>query len=219
MITPLLILDSREKWRPTAVETILEVGATINGYPVEFETLPALGGKIDFPKGMTHPKDAPLVGYHRMVGAGGLFWHQFWTWWLYNPKKYVGVGEHEGDWEMIQFACTDAEGWHPVLATCSQHSAGEKREYWRVEIGQWGDAHDKPRFFVARDSHANYFGVHSDVTDQADGEGPLLDPEWREFGGWADWKGKWGNSDNSPGPLPTRRAWQAPHAWHAQARG
>jgi hypothetical protein len=158
---------------------------------------------------MTEP-----VGYYRVKDAGSLWWHQFWTFWLFNPKKYAGFGEHEGDWEMVQFGCRDPEGNVPILASYSQHDGGEKREYWRVEL-----VNTTPKVYVARDSHANYFGVHQDVTDQADGKGDALALDWRPFGAWADWPGKWGNSENSPGPLSTRRVWQAPHAWHGQARG
>jgi hypothetical protein len=152
---------------------------------------------------------------HRAVKGGGLVWHQFWTWWLYNPKTYAGRGAHEGDWELVQLGCADDAGDRPVLVTCSQHSGGEKREFWRVSL------HEKrPKVFVARDSHANYFAPERDVTDVADGRGPVLgDIEWREFGPWASWPGRWGHSSNSPGPLSSRRAWVAPHAWHGQARG
>jgi hypothetical protein len=183
---PVLILDGREKWRPVPVETIETAGATIGGKRADVEHLPAAGGSIDLPAILTQP-DAPLVGYHRAVKGGGLVWHQFWTWWLYNPKTYAG----------------------------SQHSGGEKREFWRVSL------HEKrPKVFVARDSHANYFAPERDVTDVADGRGPVLgDIEWREFGPWASWPGRWGHSSNSPGPLSSRRAWVAPHAWHGQARG
>jgi hypothetical protein len=116
---------------------------------------------------------------------------------------------------MVQFGCRDPECNVPILATYSQHGGGEKREYWRVEL----DA-GRPVVYCARDSHANYFGPHQDVTDQADGKGERLGTiEWREFGDWAEFPGRWGNSDNSPGPLTTRRAWQAAHAYHSQARG
>jgi hypothetical protein len=215
MITPALILDSREQWRPCAVETILEVGATINGYPVDMDNLPAAGGKIDFPKDMRQP-EVPFVGYHRVKDAGSLWWHQFWLFWLYNPKVYAGFGAHEGDWEMVQLGCRDPEGNVPILMTCSQHGGGERREFWRTELTQ-----NQPKVYAARDSHANYFEPHRDVTDQADGKLGELAMEWREFGdaGWVAWPGKWGNSDNSPGPLATRRAWLAPHAYHSQARG
>jgi hypothetical protein len=215
MITPRFVLDSRERWFPVSVESIVDVGATVNGFPIDLSNLPPMGGRFDFPRDMVQPKSAPLAGYHRVVFAGSLWWHQFWTWWLYNPKKYVGFGAHEGDWEMVQLGCIDEEGEFPVLMTCSQHDGGEKREYWRTELDR-----DLPKVYVARDSHANYFATNEDVTDQADGKGALLATiEWRDFGPWAEWKGKWGNSDNSPGPLSTRRAWQAPHAYHSQARG
>jgi hypothetical protein len=217
MLTPLLVLDSREKWRPVPVETLVTVGATIAGKPIgipDLKQLPAAGGRIDLPARMTQPV-APVVGYHRTVKGGGLIWHQFWTWWLYNPKKYAGAGAHEGDWELVQLGCVDGAGDRPILMTCSQHSGGEKREFWRVTLVE-----GRPRVCVARDSHANYFAPERDVTDTADGAGvELTEIEWREFGAWATWPGHWGNSSNSPGPLSSRRAWKAPHAWHGQARG
>jgi len=146
--------------------------------------------------------------------GGGLYWQQFWTWWPYNPKKYAGFGEHEGDWEFCQLGTVDVDGEDPILMTCSQHDGGEKREYWRCNL-----EHGRPLVQVARGSHANYFEAGSDVTDQRDGKGQILDLEWHEFDTWAAWPGQWGNSSNSPGPLATRRAWMAPHAWHGQARG
>lgn len=216
MIAPMLVLDSREQWWPCAVETILEVGARF-GDGTTILNLDELQGRdrLDFPKDMTQP-DVPAVGYHRVKDAGSLWWHQFWFFYLFNPKVYAGFGAHEGDWEMVQFGCRDPEGNVPILATYSQHDGGERREFWRVELG----VENRPGVYVARDSHANYFSQHRDVTDQADGKGRALATiEWREFGSWADWNGKWGNSDNSPGGLAPRRAWQAPHAYHSQARG
>jgi hypothetical protein len=213
MISPLLVLDSREMWYPTEVEAIYQVDAKVDGAPADLANLPD-GGRIDFPPDMAQP-DTPVVGYHRVVKAGGLFWHQFWLWYLYNPKKYAGFGEHEGDWEMVQIGCVDEFGEGPILITCSQHDSGEKREFWRTELG----VENRPAIYVARDSHANYFAPQRDVTDQVDGKGKqLLQVDWRQFGSWVNWNGKWGNSSNSPGPLTTRRAWTAPHAWHGQAR-
>ena len=219
MITPVLRLDSREQWHPCAVETILDVGARICADNEVWQQLASLGqltddgGRLDFPKDMTQP-DVPVVGYHRRVDGGSLWWHQFWMWWLYNPKTYAGIGAHEGDWEMVQLGCRDPEGNVPILMTFSQHSGGAKREFWSVELHN-----GQPVVYVARDSHACYSTPVRDVTDQADGAYPPQAIEWREFGPWADWPGRWGNSENSPGPLSTRRAWLAPHAWHSQARG
>jgi hypothetical protein len=214
MIAPLFKLDSREQWHPCAVETIAQVGATVNGQPIDLDNLPVAGGKIDMPKGMTQP-DVPAVGYRRIVAGGGLWWHQYWTWWLYNPKVYAGFGEHEGDWEMVQIACIGEDSDRPILMTFSQHGGGAKREFWSVEL----DDHLQPVVYVARDSHAMYPTPTRDVTDQADGAGEQLDPYWHDFGSWAEWPGRWGNSDNSPGGLSGRRAWTAPHAYHSQARG
>lgn len=212
MLEPLLILDSREKWRPVPVEDTLDRfgirytdGQMLqNGREVDRLDFPATMKPADF-------HDLPAVGYRREAYAAGLTWVQFWTWWPYNPKNYAGVGNHEGDWGMIQFGCAS---YKPVLASYSQHGGGEKREYWRVTVpGR------QPVTYVARDSHANYFHPVKDVTDIADGQGETLTLDWRPFGEWAKWPGRWGNSSNSPGPLTTRRVWRAPHEWHGQARG
>jgi hypothetical protein len=217
MRTPLLILDSRERWRPVPVEALAEAGATVGagGKVVDVDHLPEAGGRINLPPDADQPWNANWVGYWRKATGGGLTWFQFWTFWLYNPKTYAGVGAHEGDWELVQLGCTDEMGDRPVLMTCSQHDGGEKREFWRVTLDE-----KRPVVYVARDSHANYFAPERDVTDVADGLGERLELiEWREFGPWASWPGQWGNSRNSPGPLSSRRAWLSPHAWHGQARG
>jgi hypothetical protein len=217
VITPLLIPDSREQWQPVPVEESLathgyqwEDGEWLNDEREPVST-------IDLPGTITQP-DLPATGYYRTVHAAGLTWHQYWTWWLYNPKNYPptkrGVGEHEGDWELVQYACCDDT---PILATYSQHDGGEARCYWDVELT--GGIDGQPVVYVARDSHANYFAPVQTVTDTADGAGtPLLSVRWLSFGAWAEWPGRWGNSTNSPGPLSPRRAWTAPHAWHSQAR-
>lgn len=216
MKTPQFIFDSQEQWLPVPVETLQIVGAKVKGQDITDVNRLDQGNdlRIDFPKDMKPQKLVPPAGYHRAVLAGNLWWHQYWLFYLYNPKKYAGFGEHEGDWEMVQFGCIDEDGETPILVTCSQHSGGERREFWRVEL-----INTLPVVYVARDSHANYFTAQSDVTDQVDGEGLSPYIEWLEFGPWKNWMGKWGNSDNSPGPLTTRRAWDAPHAYHSQARG
>ena len=101
VITPIFRLDSREKWRPQPAETAEEL-ATINGDPVNLAGLPETGGRMDFPSTMRDPTDTPLVGYHRVVEAADLWWHQFRLWYLYNPWNVAGFGQHEGDWEFLQ---------------------------------------------------------------------------------------------------------------------
>jgi hypothetical protein len=214
VIVPIFLLDSGEKWLPVPIETILTVNAKIDGQPLtSLDQLTSATKRIDFPAGMTQPKGATPTVYHRAVPAANLWWHQFWTWWLYNPKEYLGFGMHEGDWEMVQIGCDDQQGDKPVLMTYSQHKSGQKHEYWsgvQLEAG-------RPKVYVAVGSHANYYSVHHDEVDDADGRGVRVDPQVDEFGAWATWNGQWGNSDNSPGPLPSHLSWRAPHQFHSQA--
>jgi hypothetical protein len=209
-ISPIFKLSSRERWRPVGVEESC-TAAGIAPPPL------AAGRNLDFPPDM-RPPELPVVLYHRVAQAGNLSWHQFWSWWPYNPKTYAGMGAHEGDWELVQIGCADPEGERPVLVTCSQHSGGEKRMWHRVALGT---PDPRPVIYVARDSHANYFAPERSATDVADGQGvELVHYSVRELDApWVPWKGRWGNSDSSPGPLVPRRAWQAPHAYHDQARG
>jgi hypothetical protein len=177
--------------------------------------------RLDFRADMRQP-GLPPVGYHRTVDGGGLTWRQFWLFYLYNPWSVAGVGKHEGDWEFVQIGCTDEAGEHPVLVTGSQHHSGGKREHWACKL----TADARPFIYVALGSHANYFapGVQGGGTDRCDGAGRTLgrDVEWREFGLWASWPGRWGNSTGegkspeSPGCQGHR--WTAPHLYHSSAR-
>lgn len=217
MISPIFKLDSREQWRPQEVETAEALGQ-IGGQPVDLNALPQAGGRMDFPPDMQDPTDTPFVGYHRVVEAANLFWHQFWLWYLYNPWSVAGIGEHEGDWEFVQLASIDADGDRPVLMTASQHHSGEKREFWRCELDD-----GRPVVYVALGSHANYFTPGWRGEDEVNGQGPVLTGlEWRQFGDWADWPGLWGNSTGagrSPeSPGRQRERWSLPQIFHSRAR-
>ena len=217
LVAPIFKLDSKERWRPQPVETAERL-ATIGGAQVDLASLPPAGGRMDFPSGMTDPKNTPVVGYRRSVEAANLWWHQFWLWYLYNPWAVAGIGRHEGDWEFVQIASVDSAGERPVLMTASQHHGGEKREFWRCE-----QRAGRPIVYVARGSHANYFTAGARGEDVADGGGrELRVVEWRDFGDWATWSGHWGNSTGagrSPeSPGRQRERWELPQLFHARAR-
>jgi hypothetical protein len=227
--TPIFILDSGEVYEPMAVESVPAVPARLikaNGHDggdiVDLDTLPPGGGRMNFPPDPAQQQDRlrdafSNVGYHRVKGGGGLQWHQYWLWYLYNPKRYFVTGEHEGDWEFVQIGY---QGTKPICMTCSQHRSGGARMWWDVD-----KSGGRPKVYVALGSHANYFKPVSqipEVGDQGDGEGAYLDNiEWRDFGPWATWPGRWGNSrgegqsPQSPGSQGDR--WNAPHKYHSKA--
>jgi hypothetical protein len=225
---PIFVLDSREAFRPLAVDSVEGHGQLINadgspGGAVSLDSLPPDGGRMNFPPDPKEYEEEMQrrfgnVGYTRQVEGGGLVWRQYWLWYLYNPKRYVVTGEHEGDWEFVQVGYA---GETPVCMTNSQHRSGGARMWWDVELeGQ------RPRIYVALGSHANYFEPVDgmpEVGDDGDGKGAELDAiEWRGFGPWATWPGIWGNSTEhgkspeSPGSQGER--WNAPHQYHSKAR-
>lgn len=212
---PAFLFDSRERWFPCGVEESLEYA----GVTVPTEKDPRK--RLDFPDGMLPPPPGSAaskpVGYIRSVEAGGLEWCQFWLWYLYNPKKYVGYGVHEGDWEVVQVGCTPDDR-KPILFTASQHGSGIKREWWKMH--RLRDT--VPVINVARHSHAHYFSFVDNPTDTADGMYPALEIEWRPFGNWAKWRGIWGNSTGqgkSPqSPVLQKRRWDTPHLFHGDAQ-
>jgi len=223
VIPPVFVFDSRERWFPVGVEeSLLPHGYewTGDGWKVRGAIFAA--ERLNFPADMRQP-DLPPVGYHRVQKGGDLHWHQYWLWYLYNPWEVAGIGRHEGDWEFVQLGCTDKAGDEPVLLTCSQHHSGGKREAWACEAFA-----DRPVIYVAVGSHANYFtaGQHGGI-DRCNGKGRTFGDctddgmraiEWRPFGAWASWPGRWGNSDNSPqSPGRQGHRWSAPHLYHSSA--
>jgi hypothetical protein len=163
--------------------------------------------------------------YARVKNDGGRTWLQYWLWCYYNPKHLLGLGKHEGDWEVVQIGLA-ADGT-PEVATYSQHEDGEARDWARVR--RQGD---HPIVYVAPLSHACYFepGAHPYVlgVDNPDDSLPPVLPRLEEFGAWARWTGRWGNSTGvgggkfggrSPaGPGQQKRKWDTPAAWHAAAK-
>jgi hypothetical protein len=225
---PIFVFDSREEFKPVAVESVEALKATLvrpdggKGGPVSLGSLPEDGGRMNLPpdprKGEASlPAELRRVGYRRVMAGGGLKWVQYWLWYIYNPKRVIVTGEHEGDWEFVQVGYA---GDLPVCMTCSQHHSGGSRMWWEVELRD-----GRPVIYPALGSHANYFKPVEqapEIGDTGDGEGEVLDSiEWRSFGPWAKWGGRWGNSTGegkspqSPGSQGDR--WHAPELYHSDA--
>jgi hypothetical protein len=217
---PIFRFCKSETWFPVGVEDSLDlfkyrwVHATWQKYDGRSVD------RINLPADMFQPA-LPLVVYHRIVPGGGLDWHQYWLWYLYNPWAVGGLGKHEGDWEFVQIGMTPEPYVEPILMTCSQHHNGGKREYWAVET-----VDNRPVVYVALGSHANYFAIgrQGGGIDLCDGEGlEMSNYEIRDFGKWACWPGRWGNSTGegkspeSPGHQTMR--WKCPHVYHSNAAG
>jgi hypothetical protein len=163
--------------------------------------------------------------YARVKRDGDRVWLQYWLWCYYNPKHLLGFGKHEGDWEVVQIGL--GAGDVPEVATYSQHTSGEARDWDGVR--RQGD---HPIVYVAPLSHACYFepGAHPYPVgvDNPDGSlAPVL-PRLEEFGAWATWSGRWGNSVGVAGglfggrspdsPGRQKQKWDSPAAWHTTAR-
>lgn len=226
MIKPVFVFDSRERFWPVGVDESLRLtkplirgGSLDSGVADHPSRMIADARAIDFgPRLDEHALGLldPVV-YHRMIHGDPLWWHQFWCWYVHNPWAIAGIGEHEGDWEFVQIGCIDKAGLYPVLVTGSQHHGGGKREAWACELHV-----ASPVIYVARWSHANYFSLGRHDVDSCDGKGRRLEEyEIREFGTWATWPGRWGNSTGegkspeSPGQQGIR--WRAPHIFHTRS--
>ena len=124
-------------------------------------------------------------------------WLQYWFFYYYNDFPRVDVGDHEGDWEMIQVRVnSDAR---PTSAVYAQHR-GASRCGWS-DVRKRGS---RPIVYVALGSHASYFRPGPQGQDRDnDGE------QGRRVRGlirigtrspqWLNWPGHWGNSGSSPG--------------------
>jgi hypothetical protein len=162
--------------------------------------------------------------YGHAVEVGGDVWLQYWLWYFYNDYQLaLGLGTHEGDWEMVQLRIREGE---PDVAVYAQHRGGQKRAWADVE--KHPSDPDRPVVYVARGSHGAYFerGFHPTEAwyDIADGKraAPELALEIVDDAAhaWLRWPGFWGDttprgrsatldsfSPTSPG---TRKVWRDP---------
>jgi hypothetical protein len=150
---------------------------------------------------------------------------QYWFFYYYNPKQFsvIGVGEHEGDWEMVQYRLDRTAT--PQTATYSQHKGGEACSWSAVPKTSSG----RPVAYVGEGSHANYFwaGDHplpwgpftfrdytNELGDQyvpANLEDVSNPPQWMR------WPGIWGASGGSPTGPYSHSQWADPRGYENAA--
>jgi hypothetical protein len=177
------------------------------------------------------PGYADQVYGHAVRDEQDRIWLQYWFFYYYNNKAFLGIGLHEGDWEMIQIRLNRAG--RPNVATYAQHREGERASWSDVERDDSEDG-AVPVVYSARGSHASYFqaGVYPQapvVPDRNDAGGPRVRPNLVVISdggpGWAQWPGHWGStpkenffeSDSPRGPREHAQ-WSDPGGFHAAAR-
>jgi len=157
--------------------------------------------------------------YGHAVEANGRLWLQYWFFYFYNDYNLaLGIGLHEGDWEMVQLRMA-AGG--PDLALYAQHRQAERRA-WDKVVKVPGDA-NRPMVYVARGSHASYFepGFHTTEAwyDLADGKrnSPrcALEIVEDDAPSWISWPGRWGDTPARVGGIdqPSPRGPAAHASW------
>ena len=173
---------------------------------------------------------ADRIHGHAVRDAAGRLWLQYWFFHYYNDKAFLGVGLHEGDWEMIQVRLGADE--QPQQATYAQHQGGERCTWDALEHAATPDG-PAPVVYSARGSHASYFtrGSYPEapiVPDHCDGKGPRLRPGLIVISdaapAWAAWRGRWGSTraraaweSNSPSGPHEHAQWRDPSAFHEAA--
>src|SRR5215211_97455 len=188
--------------------------------------LDAVGGDYVLQAREMHRGEFADRVYGHEIGADdGGAWLQYWLFYLYNDKAFLGFGLHEGDWEMAQVRIgPDGE---PREMTFAQHNHGQRCDWDAVE--KHGE---QPIVYVARGSQASYpFAGRHDapiVPDHADGRGaevsPTLEPVGDEAPGWVGWPGRWGSSrarnvaeSNSPRGPAHQDKWSHPTTFHEES--
>jgi hypothetical protein len=132
---------------------------------------------------------------HVARGEDGAVYLQYWFFYLYNDKAFLGFGLHEGDWEMVQIGLGPDE--RPESMAFAQHTHGQRCRWSVVERRG-----DRPLVYVARGSQASYpfAGRHKApiVPDYADGKGaevsPRLEAITESEPDWVAWPGRWGST-------------------------
>ncbi len=175
----------------------LGLGHLRTGDSHDGERLDEVGNEAAILRDAVHLQGVPRLAdrvYGRYIERGDTTYLQYWFWYYYNPKDVAGGGRHEGDWEMIQVRL---EAGEPRCAVYAQHDHARREDWARLRHHPAGDG-THPVVYVAAESHASYYedGTHPAFgrADNAYGDGPAVLPQVEEFGDWAGWRGRWGNS-------------------------
>ena len=99
---------------------------------------------------MHRGKFADRVHGHASRADDGGWWLQYWFFYLFNNKAFLGFGLHEGDWEMVQVRLDSDE--QPQEMAFAQHTHGQRCAWNALTLE---DEH-RPVVFVARGSQASY---------------------------------------------------------------
>jgi hypothetical protein len=169
------------------------------------------------------PKYANRIYGHIAVDGEERQWLQYWFFYYYNDKAFLGVGVHEGDWEMVQVGLDGLQ--RPRSMTFAQHAHGERCTWNEVQKHEAS----RPVVYVACGSQASYPrpGRHRApiVPDHADGSGAEVSPTLEMLdGNWVGWRGRWGSTrarnitqSNSPRGPKQHDQWDDPAGFHSQA--
>jgi hypothetical protein len=167
------------------------------------------------------------VVYGRVVydPDDGRLWLQYWTFYYFNSFNTLGIGYHEGDWEMVQVGLSS--GYSPEKVTFAAHDQAYKLDWEDVEAEG-----TSPVVYVAARSHAAYpesgetelLGPLAVDNHYGDGVSKSLPLDEINSGvRWTSWPGRWGSSPASaaaPSPVnPSEQGdkWLRPSAFHAGA--
>lgn len=108
--------------------------------------------------------------------SDGRLWLQYWFFYYYNDQDILGIGDHEGNWEGVQYRLKpDLTG--PDEATYSQHTDAEaERCPWSLvrkeSVVEGGVTREAPLVYVAALSQASYFVPGSHVRNSAPDDQP-----------------------------------------------
>jgi hypothetical protein len=170
-----------------------------------------------------------VYGRSRHDGDGQL-WLQYWFFFYYADRGFLGLGRHEGDWQVFQIRM--GRNGRPEAATFARRSDAYSLSWEEVELGGSEDgqvAIVRP----ARGSHALLPRSGTlpapIVPDHNDGQGAMVRPELELIAedrpGWVRWPGRWGSTrrreyfeGESPRGPQDHPGWWDPGELHREGR-